>query len=511
MNKGNVTVVDLCIFLCGVWFGIQCFINDQPFLFQISLLGFFFQSARLLTNHKEKGTSQLLLLFLVILCFSFIIATDTVIQQLNFILYTNSSILGFQLALFAILLYWILQKSIKPAVYFFITLLGIAIMATLLTGSRGAIIALIAGGIFLNPQWKKLINRLKIKPAVISVLFVVIIATLFAITFKSDSTTGRSYIVQNSLTLFSNNLFTGVGVGGFNPAYNHTQADYFSTHSLTDKRALLANDGYFAFNEVLHTVVEQGIWGLIFLGFLLLITCREIYKINKAYSDKKLEVAILISIAVNSMVSYPLHDLLILSVCAWCLGSLSQRSQPIFHTNVKLYWGKTFLFLSSLATVYLGYHRYSNDALIKEAVSLKMDGYKMDALQILSDNKSRLIYNVNFAMPYLKLLYDTGQEKKAIDDFDKVHKYHCNQKMHKIIAKSYRETNDPINAEKHFLLSLHITPQLLQSRLDLANFYRTVGNDSLSIYWAQETIACPVKIYSSSVKLIRESAKKLLK
>lgn len=508
MNRINITIIDLCIILSGAWFGIQFYLNSQPFGLSITLFLLCYLSARLRPGRAGEKKLLPVLFFLLFFCSTFFATTNTFAPQLNFLLFTNSSILGLQLALFAILLYWIVQQSAKPALFLYITLLSIVILATLLTGSRGAVIALLAGCMFLNPQWRKLSNRLNFKPVLMSVFFVIIIVALFALTFKSDSTSGRAYIVENSITLFSNNMFTGVGAGGFNPAYNHTQAAYFSTHSLTDKRALLANDGYFAFNEVLHTGVEQGIVGLIVLGILLLIVCRETYTINNRYSDKRLEVAILISITVNSMISYPLHNLLVLGVFAYCLGSLSQRAQPFL--NIKVYWLKIVWFFSIFFTAYFGYHRYMSEIIIEDALSLKNDGYKMDALKKLSDEKSLLISNVNFGMLYLDLLYDTGNERTAINDFEMVHKYHCNQKMHKIIAKSYREVNDLESAEKHFLLSLQITPQLLQSRLDLANFYKTTGNDSLSRYWAAETITSPVKVYSSRVEQIRESARKIL-
>ncbi len=511
MNRISITVIDVCIVLCGLWFGIQSALNSSPFGFAVALFFLFFLSGRLLNNQQRKIRESLFSFFLLFFGIIYMIDADTFLEQLTSIFYTNSSVSGLQLAVFSLLLYWFLQKSAKPSYYFFLTLLITSVVLVLSTSSRGAIIALLAGSLFLNPKWKQISHKFKVRPIFTSILFIVIIAVLFAVTFKSDSTSGRSYIVENSLTLFSKNLVTGVGVGGFNPAYNHTQADYFSTHSLTDKRALLANDGYYAFNELLHIGVEQGVIGLLILVFLAIIMCREIYRINKQYEKKKLEIAILLSIVVNSMVSYPLHNLSVFCVFALCLGSLSRLAKPIMKSGFSPILTKPLLFLCLGAAVYAGYKKHKNESIIKEAISLKKDGYKMDALNLLSGNQYALISNVNFGIPYLELLYETGHEVRAINDFDKMHKYHCNQKMHKLIAKCYRETNDFKKAENHFLLSLHITPQLLQSRLDLANFYKVIGNDSLSTYWAEETISCPVKIYSSRVENIRESARKLLK
>lgn len=56
-------------------------------------------------------------------------------------------------------------------------------------------------------------------------------------------------------------------------------------------------------------------------------------------------------------------------------------------------------------------------------------------------------------------------------------------------------------------MSLYLTPHLLQSRLDLMNFYRRYNNTERAKYWATEALNYPAKVHNNQVELIREKAK----
>lgn len=332
--------------------------------------------------------------------------------------------------------------------------------------------------------------------------FLLSIALLFLL-MKQDSSSGRLFIWQRSLELWEQNWLTGTGYGGFNPAYNHIQAAYFSTHSLTSKEAMLANDGYFAFNEWLHIAVEFGIIGLILSLVITWCVLKACYK-NVA-TKRSWAGAMLIPVLTGNLFSYPLHNTFILGISVFLSLYIIFGSYR-FSTRYNK-WVKTFavLILISIIVFYSFRHFMAQQSfkIIKQTVR---EGYKNDAVALCQNASQALKSDYSFQLFYLNLLYQTNRLGEAETFFSKFHRCHCNQKAHSVIAKCYEELGDSTKAEEHYLLSLYIVPQLLQSRVDLMDFYNKMGNIEKAKYWAQQTINCPIKVMNPLALYLKQQA-----
>ncbi len=189
-------------------------------------------------------------------------------------IYQNSSILAIQLAvLFVLLLKTLLiNKSILLRSILTICLFTLSIIIIILQ-SRTAELALMSGVLYVSyPYLRNWYSKNKI--IFVSTFLLISATLLFGFFIKVESSAGRLFTWKNSFVLLKNNWLKGVGLGKFNPNYNHLQAEYFSKNSITDAVALRADDGYYAFNEWLHIWIETGIAGFLFFLIITILVVR---------------------------------------------------------------------------------------------------------------------------------------------------------------------------------------------------------------------------------------------
>ncbi len=347
----------------------------------------------------------------------------------------------------------------------------------------------------------------KRKVLVIAILVFIIFLVLFTSLIKTNSSVSRWFILKNSVALFKQNWLTGVGIGRFNPNYNHLQAEYFSNNSLINEEAMLANDGYFAFNEWLHIGIELGIAGLLVSLLTSYVVLKACFK--NADTQKGWAGAMLIPVFVGCMFSYPLHNLVIVGLTAFLTGYITK---DIVNLPVAIPgWLKTgFISISFLLFIIFSCQFFNNQRILSKAKQSRKEGYKTEAIALCERAAPGLIKDYSFTIFYLELLYETNRLTGAIRWFNEFHPYHCNQTAHSKIARCYDELGNFKLAEEHYLESLYITPHLLQSRIDLMNFYHRFGYTGKAKTWAKKTIECPIKIETERAYYLGKKAREYL-
>lgn len=380
-------------------------------------------------------------------------------------------------------------------------MLGIFFLLMLLQ-SRTAVLATSVGFLYISyPFLRSWYTKQKILFIGFSVLALLLVG--MAIFVKTGSTAGRSFIWQNCFLLLRRNWITGVGFGRFNPEYNHLQANYFYTHSIVDSVALRANDGYYAFNEWLQVWIETGVLGfLIFSAFtvFILFIC-----IKKAADKKQFYGAILIPLLAACMFSYPLHNIILLITgISFSLVAILNY----FKTNKKL---KKYLFLIlAIVTIAIGIQKIRIEKQVNRIREESEEGFMTEAYTIFKTNLSLINKDYRLSSMYIDILYNTGRTAELLNEFPKIHYYHCNQALHTTMAKAYNEIHDSINARKHFLTALYISPYRLQSRMDLLEFYKNIGNIPMAKFWANQILDCPMKIITTKGILLKKKAEAFL-
>ena len=389
---------------------------------------------------------------------------------------------------------WLFQFSSAVVAVF---LLGFIIVLS----SRAAFLSVIASALFIIYPYRNRVGKgLSLHK---SFAFLLLCTLLLASVIKQNSTAGRLFIWQRSFELWKQNWLTGVGFGKFNTEYNHMQAKYFSTHSITSKNAMLANDGYFAFNEWLHITIEFGIIGFIISLLITWFVAKGCYR-NVA-TKKSWAAAMLIPIFVGSLFSYPLHNVYILaaSIFLSLFITLGTYRFPTLYDK----WIKGFAVVVLISIVaFYSYRNFKAQQLFGTIKELAREGYRNDAVALCRNASKALQKDYSFQLFYLNLLYQTNRLDEAEKLFDTFHSYHCNQKAHAIMAKCYEEMGDSTKAEEHYLTSLYIVPQLLQSRIELMGFYDRSNNITKAKFWAQQTINCPIKVTNSLAFYLKKQA-----
>lgn len=386
----------------------------------------------------------------------------------------------------------------------FVTAILITVMLLLLMvlQSRTAVLATATGALYVSyPFLRSWYSKQKIVFVGLSLLALALV--VLSTTIKTGSSAGRSFIWKNSLQLLRENGLKGVGFGRFNPAYNHIQAQYFADHSITDSIALRANDGYYAFNEWLQIWIETGVAG--FLIFSALTASVVFLCFKNVHDTKQFYGPVLIPLLVACVFSYPLRNLPLLFIgILFCLIAISEY----FGTNSKTRYSIISAFI--LVAIILIFNKTYAISNRTEVRSLVAEGFITEAYQICQNNIKAVHKDNNFSPLYLDILYNTGRLKELFTEFNKIHRFHCNQSLHSIVGKAYNEMDDSANARRHFLTALFIAPYRLQSRMDLLEFYRDKSDTVNARYWAQQIVDCPMKVITGKGVIIKQKAEEFL-
>ena len=143
-------------------------------------------------------------------------------------------------------------------------------------------------------------NRLSRWGVAVALVFLVGMAAVYT-GGKIDSANGRLLIWKIAMPMFWEKPW-GWGIDGFRRHYMAFQEDYFRQGGTSAER-MLADENYFAFNEVLRVAVEQGWMGLLFWGILL----GSLFRRNM-FSDRRVGnglKSVLVAWGVCALFSYP--------------------------------------------------------------------------------------------------------------------------------------------------------------------------------------------------------------
>lgn len=324
---------------------------------------------------------------------------------------------------------------------------------------------------------------------------------------KMDSSLGRIHIWKLSLRLLTNQTFwQGIGHNQFNVHYNHLQASHFEETGIASKEALLANDGYYAFNEFIHWGIELGWWAGV---LLLLIFCLFLYqnwrliKRQGPFNFEFLCTMLLWPIAMGCWVGYPLHKpylaIYALSMSLMLVVSIISPTSGQRNCFVVII-GLTAVSLSAL-------HWWKQESAkreMAEARELWIAGDKPAAIDRL---RTFCIKQPN-AIPHNELLakwlWLMGEEEKAMNWMNRHHQYHCNQRMHETLGKWYTEKMNWPMASQELHTSLYITPHRLTARALLAEMYKAMNQNDSARYWWQQLIDYPIKVPTARANQLKE-------
>jgi tetratricopeptide (TPR) repeat protein len=347
-------------------------------------------------------------------------------------------------------------------------------------------------------------------------IFCILLSVLYF--YKRESSSGRKHIYRISWEMFSDNLVSGIGPGKYKVRFNEYQASYFSTRSIESKRALLADNSFYAFNDYLQWVIETGLIGLLLLLLFSYLTIKRIIYLLKEYPASpavKAIIPVLICVATASLFSYPMQVLPIQAFVLICLCILGfypfpmQESGFLHKATSFTYKGLTLLIF--IAFLNKAWSEYSISRMEKDAFRLARTGYKTAAIQQYKQLLNKFPssgYNWYF---YAEQLYYANRLPEAYESLKKGMCYYVDNKVYRLKAELEKEMGWFAEAEKSYLRAIYMVPNRMSSRFNLLNFYLATKDTAKALYWGTSIINMPIKVPSERTAEMFQQTKQILK
>ncbi|WP_111310039.1 O-antigen ligase family protein [Confluentibacter sediminis] len=339
--------------------------------------------------------------------------------------------------------------------------------------------------------------------------------------FKKGSSDGRLFIWKVSTEIIKENTAFGVGFDRFKTHYMNQQADYFSQHGETEE-ALVVDNTYYAFNEFIQFITEEGVLGFIILLFVLFF----IIKIKTAAVKERNELGIIIkmsllSIGVFAFFSYPMEILpikLIMIVLLACLATLDQNKIKLFQNfkisapiNLVL---KTSLVFSVLLASFFSFksiNRLNNSFKNWEfALNSYQYGDYESAIQQYEEAYPELKNNGDFLMNYGKALSIYKQNKKAIQILEEAKKHLNTTIIETALGDAYKNTQQYEEAEIAYKHAANMIPSRFYPLYLMAKLYDDSGQKEKAVNIAKAILDKDVKVSSTAIREIKQEMKDIM-
>lgn len=420
----------------------------------------------------------------------------------------------------------LLNEAIKN-IFEYIPLLGIISIAIVLPAlqSRASWIAtIVSSAVLIELKYHFLKNILKrafasfqIK-AVITISIIILSITLFSLYhYKKASSDGRVFIWKLTTYIITDNPVFGVGFDRFKSYYMNYQADYFAENGET-LEALVADNVYYAFNEGLQFVSENGLIGLVLLLILIYTLFRA--KINEEYYTMFfIGKTGLLTIGIFACFSYPMQILPIKLVLVFLLALLTNSVANEFQLNIgysnrSLWLYKTAVLLVTFVTTYqtISYTNNLSQGFIAWNIALISHQYGNYESAIIDYELAYPILKSDgdFLMNYGKTLSIAKEYSKAIEVLKQSKKYQNNTIITNSLGDSYVATKQFDKAEVTYKRAINMTPSKFYANYLLAKLYDLSGQEEKAVTMSYKILNKKIKIPSTAIKEIQIEMEKIL-
>lgn len=418
-----------------------------------------------------------------------------------------------------------LNEFIKQA-FEYIPLLGLISIAIVIpaTQSRAAWIAAISCSLVLvelrynnSKNLFKKINAFK-RTFLIVIFIGILSACLFGVYYlKKESSNGRAFIWKVTTEMITDDPVFGVGFDRFKAHYMNYQAHYFVENGETPE-AVLADNSYYAFNEWLQFVAENGLLGFAFLVITILVLFK--IKVKEEHHCWGLVTKTsLVTIGVFANFSYPMQILPIKIVLVFLLVMLSNSTDELYL--VKIGENKNRLRAFKVVALLLGlfcmnktifYAKNFNQGFViwKNALNSHQSGDYKEALTSYASVYTIFKNDGDFLMNYGKTLTLARDYSKAIEILEKTKFFLNNTIIETSLGDSYKAIKQYDKAEAAYQEAINMVPSKFYANYLLAKLYNDSKQKQKAVATAQKILNKKIKIPSIAIKEIRAEMKKIL-
>jgi O-antigen ligase len=398
--------------------------------------------------------------------------------------------------------FYFLSSVSRPVKYISISLLVIIFAGIVLSESRAAIFASLAGTVcyFGNKYSKRYKNRIK------TILLCTIAAAIVVLySFKKDSADGRLLILQNTLDMIWDKPVAGHGYGAFNEKYMLYQADYFDANP-DSKYSLLADNVLHPFNEYLLVLAEHGIIGPVCLLLLLLMVLRSY--LRERTQIKFIAVLGILSLMLCSCFSYPFKYpfawiIALFNLALICPSiKISSRKASVGARAGTGAVAVLLLFIGvALMKAEMRWNTIAKQSLAGKTMEMLP---KYDKLYKYLDKNGLFLYN------HAAELHEVGEYEKSLSVFEQCIEHYNDYDVQMLIADNHNNLKQYDKAEFHLKRASAMCPVRFMPLYQLVELYRATDRMNEAIVLAQQILDKKVKIPSSSVNAIKNKMEQLI-
>lgn len=396
----------------------------------------------------------------------------------------------------------------KQLAIFPVAVMILGALLLMLTKGRSGWLGLIAAILALNMlsarNKRQLLRRL-----LLCMVFIVAFAA-FLIRLKTDSSSGRMLVYKISFRMLKEHWLWGIGQGQFAKQYNLYQARYFESADIDNREALLADNVYYAFNDLLQLLVEQGLMGGLFFLLTVLLFLRRMRGVLHSGDNSTIFpfLAMLVCVSVSSSFIYSLHHLPVFLMAMGALAFCNARpgnEKVIIPGVVRQLARWSFIIPVLLFTVDSG-KQYLVRRKVRTAGELARAGFTRNALLLYDELEERHVRDGKVLLDHAMLLYQSGLLSRASDIIEKAKDDFISNEVFLLAARVYAEMGNFPAAEMNYKTALYMVPNRMGSRYELMHFYFQSGDSARARYWAHSIAHMTVKVESEKTEMMKNEA-----
>ncbi len=359
-------------------------------------------------------------------------------------------------------------------------------------------------------------NRLKIISVAAILILVVGIVSYNLYHYKKESAEGRVLIWKVTKNSITDNPLTGVGFDRFKANYMNYQAAYFSSQEQNTNEVMIADNTYYAFNELLQFMAEEGFLGVICFGLIVLVLFK--IKVNNRFLYlKHILITTLSAVLIVSFFSYTMQILPIKLVLVVVLAILAQMdiNKKVFLLKrevlilVKLIAVPLLLAVVVKSLIYI---KQTDTAFKqwKQALEYYRFAEYENAIKTYESAYAFLQHEGDFLMNYGKALTITEQYAEAIIILNKTKLYLNTTMVETALGDAYKGVGDYSSAETAYLKAVNMIPSRFYPLYLLAILYDETGQTVKARAMAKTILTKDVKIPSTAIDEMKFQMEELL-
>lgn len=332
--------------------------------------------------------------------------------------------------------------------------------------------------------------------------------------YKEQSSEGRVLILQVSKDIFTDNPLWGVGASKFRIAYPDYQASYFVRNGIDTQQALLADNTFFTFNDLLQVAIEQGVIGLMLIGISLFLVVRKLLRQSKKCLVEKGCLAGLVCFGVTTLFFYAVHLFPVLLLVSLFLAvvngqQIADMEKTEQHTTRSLLLKLGIIAMLSLLSVHF-WNWFQYETSVKRGTDLLTSGYRSRGHEELFQIKDSYLNNGKAMLLYGRSLYNCHFFEEAAAVVESASNRFNSNECYLLKGDIEEAMGNYDAAEQAYLTAVYMVPNRMRPRLLLAQFYSAKMDTIRTYYWARSVLNMVVKVPSPQTDYYREKAKNMM-